>query len=174
MRELITNLESIQQLAEQRYDDFEVLRYMLEINEDISDSQIDAIVEAVAQPIVDAIDCKLCGNCCRSLDVYLTKQDAQTLADGIHVSLDNIMTLVDQESAQKVKEWGKFKARPCGFLKGNLCSVYAHRPETCRTYPMFTPDFRWTLDNMIDGASICPIIYNVLVTLVDEVHRFYQ
>lgn len=165
---LVTDLDQLKILATQHHDDFEVLGYMLELYEDVTDEQIDAWVVGIAQPIVDAIDCTQCANCCRSLDVYVTKADTQRLADGIHVSLDDIETIIDHNAAQKVNEWGKFNAKPCGFLKGMLCTVYEHRPETCRTYPAFTPDFRWTIDDTIEGASICPIIYNVLVTLYEE------
>jgi uncharacterized protein len=161
--EPVTDLEAIAQLAAQQHDNFQVMRYMLEAMTHISDEELDRMVDEVAAPVIAAIDCTQCGNCCRSLDVYLTPQDAQQLADGIDVPLHHIMTRhIDLESARAVGEWGKFKARPCAFLDGRLCSVYAHRPETCRTYPQFTPDFRWTLEDTIDGAHICPIIYNVL------------
>lgn len=146
------------------------MRYMLELADEYTDAQIDAIVDEIAQPIIAAIDCTQCGNCCRSLDVYLTPDDAARLARGIDVPLDTILSeYIDREAAQEVEEWGKFRARPCAFLKGKLCSVYAHRPETCRTYPALTPDFRWTLEDTIEGASLCPIIYNVLDAMVTKV-----
>lgn len=174
MTDLITDLDAIQRLADAHRDDFEVMRYTLELRDDLTDAQIDAAVEAIAAPIVAAIDCTQCANCCRSLDVYLTPDDAQRLADGIDVPLDAITTQhIDRAQASKVGEWGVFKQRPCAFLKGKLCSVYAHRPETCRTYPAFTPDFRWTLDDTIDGAAICPIIYNVLMRMTEQVETWY-
>lgn len=167
----ITDLDQLKLYAEARRDDFEVLGYMLELNLDVTDAQIDGWVEAVAKPIIDAIDCTKCANCCRVLDVYLTEDDATRLEPVIDVPLDSI---IDYESAKKVGEWGKFKAHPCGFLNGNLCSVYAHRPESCRAYPVFTPDFRWMVDDIIEGASICPIIYNVLVTLYQRIDELYE
>lgn len=171
---LITDPAQLPHLAKQRQDEFEVLGYLLELHYEVSDQQIDRWVDEIVQPIVDAIDCTQCANCCRSLDVYLTQQDAQQLSSGIDISLDEIMTHIDSDSAQQVGEWGKFQAKPCGFLNGKLCSVYAHRPETCRTYPVFTPDFRWTIDDTIEGASICPIIYNVLVTLYNRIDDLYN
>jgi Fe-S-cluster containining protein len=122
----------------------------------------------VAKPIVEAIDCTRCGNCCRSLDVYITPEDAQTLSEAVDVPVHAVMTrYVDLDSARRVGEWGKLRQHPCPFLRGSLCSVYAHRPQTCRTYPMFTPDFRWTLEDLIDGAALCPIIFNVLERMVE-------
>lgn len=166
----VTDLDQIHQLAAQRRDEFEVMRYTLEADDDLNDAELDMLVERIAAPIIAAIDCKQCANCCRKLDVYLTEQDVQRLADGIQIPVDEIITrFIDQESAAQVGEWGRFRARPCAFLNGSLCSVYLHRPESCRLYPAFTPDFRWTLADTIPGASLCPIIYNVLLALLDEV-----
>lgn len=171
---LILDLDQIARLAEERRDEFEVMRYMLTMDDDLDDAQIDTWVDAIAEPIRAAIDCTQCGNCCRSLDVYLTPNDAQNLAQGLDIPLDTVIeTYVDREAAVKFHEWGKFRARPCAFLKGNLCSIYPHRPETCRTYPQFTPDFRWVLDDLLDGAHLCPIIYNVLDAMVKKVDTLY-
>jgi hypothetical protein len=171
----ITDLETIARLAAERFDDFQVMRYMLEANEDISDADLDALVERIAAPIDAAIDCTQCANCCRGLDVHLTPDDAGRLADAIDVPLHEIeIRYIDRVSAGMVGEWGRFREKPCPFLKGKLCSVYGHRPETCRTYPAFTPDFRWTLEDTIDGAGLCPIIYNVLAALVDEIDALYK
>jgi uncharacterized protein len=154
---LITDLAQIQQLAHQRHDDFEVMMYMLQLDNDIDDATLDAQVEIVVQPIVAAIDCTQCANCCQVLDVYLTEADGDGLHDAVTIPLNEVF-----ESAEHIGEWGKLRSSPCRFLDGNLCSIYPHRPESCHIYPVFTPDFRWTLADLIDGAAICPIIYNVL------------
>lgn len=174
--QLVTDLDEIQRLTTERHDEFEVMRYLLEINEDIiSDEDLDVFVDQLAKPIVDAIDCTQCANCCRSLDVYLEAGDAQRLADGIDVPLDAIMTgYVDRERAEDFGEWGTFKAKPCAFLKGKLCSVYDHRPEACRAYPALTPYFRWSLEDTIEGAALCPIIYNMLDALSGQIDGLYQ
>ncbi|HLV36325.1 MAG TPA: YkgJ family cysteine cluster protein [Spirillospora sp.] len=172
---LLTDLNQIQQLAAQRHDEFEVMRYMLQADDDIDDAALDALVEQVAAPIIAAIDCTRCANCCRSLDVYLTEEDAQRLADAIHIPLEQVVVrYVDREAAREQGEWGRFRARPCAFLDDGLCAIYPHRPESCRLYPAFTPDFRWTLADTIAGAGLCPIIYHVLVAMlsrVDEIIR---
>jgi Fe-S-cluster containining protein len=168
--DIVTDLDTIRQLAAQHHDDFEVMRYMLEADDDLDDRLLDARVDAVAAPIIAAIDCTRCANCCRSLDVYLTEQDAHRLAEGIHIPVDAVITrYVDRDSAAEVEEWGKFSSRPCAFLQGRLCTVYHHRPESCRLYPAFTPDFRWTLADTIAGTALCPIICNTLIALLDQV-----
>jgi Fe-S-cluster containining protein len=161
------DLATIAAQAAQRQDEFEVLRYTIELLEDeLPDPALDALVEEVAAPIIAAIDCTQCANCCRSLDVYLTPADADRLAEGLHVPLEEVMARhVDRERASTEGEWGRIKAHPCPFLAGKLCSLYPHRPESCRLYPVFTPDFRWTLEDLLGGAGLCPIIYHVLDAL---------
>lgn len=172
---MITDLQKIQHLAAERHDEFEIMRYMLEFLDDIDDALLDRIVEDLAAPIIASIDCKQCANCCRSLDVYLTPDDAASLTAGIDIPLETIKThYIDRETAANEGEWGKFRTKPCTFLKGNLCSVYEHRPDSCRRYPQFTPDFRWTLADTIQGAALCPIIYNVLDQLAAQVDEIIK
>jgi len=163
---LITDLERIAQLATEQHDAFQVMRYMLE-RDSIPDAELDALVQAIAAPIIEAIDCLDCGNCCHQLDVYLTPADAERLAIGVDVPLDAIQTRYIDPAAD-VEEWGKLRAKPCAFLDDNFCTVYGHRPQSCRDYPAFIPNFRWMLPHIIDGAGLCPIIYNVLVRMIDE------
>jgi uncharacterized protein len=167
---LVTGLDEIRRRAAERHDEFEVMRYMLELNDDLSDAELDALVDHIAAPIIAAIDCTRCANCCRSLDVALTPADTDRLAQGINVPLDTILThYADHQRGQTLDEWAVMRGKPCPFLTGTFCSVYIHRPETCRLYPDFTPDFRWTLQHTIEGAGLCPIIYNVLSAMVEVV-----
>jgi hypothetical protein len=167
---LITDLDTLRQLAVERHDEFEVMRYTLEAEADLDDALLDAWIDTIAAPIVAAIDCTQCANCCRVLDVYLVEEDAHRLASGLLIPLEEVQTRYIDPAAE-VEEWGKLRQRPCAFLKGKLCSVYRHRPESCRLYPIFTPDFRWTLADTIAGAGICPIIYNVVSEVCAQVDR---
>jgi Fe-S-cluster containining protein len=169
--QLITDLDAIRRLTAEKWDEFEVMGYMLELYEDISDAEIDALVEQVAAPIREAIDCTQCGNCCRSLQVHLTREDVATLSAGIHITPDEIETqYLTTEGCAEIGEWARFKDIPCRFLADSRCTVYPHRPETCRAYPELTA-FRWLIDTYIEGAQLCPIIYNTLVAMVDEVDK---
>lgn len=166
---MIIGLDEIKVLAEQRKDEFDVMRYQLQYDDDLQDEDIDALAESVAQPIIAAIDCTKCANCCRNLDVQLGEDDLQRLAEGLNVPIEAIRQHVELIPSDDPDIVGIFKPKPCAFLTGNLCSVYAHRPTACRDYPQFTPDFRWMLNWMIEGAHLCPIIYNVLDVMVAKV-----
>lgn len=152
------NLELVTELP----DDYEAFRYYVEDYDELSDSELDALVEEIAAPIIKAVDCTQCANCCRSLDVYLTPGDAERLSQAVLIPLSEI---IDHPRAETEGEWGVFKQQPCAFLNEKLCSVYEHRPTSCREYPAFTPDFRWLLGDLLGGVGICPIIYHTIEEL---------
>lgn len=162
------DLDFIATEAVNRADDYDAFRYFVELDER-TDAELDALVEKIATSIITAIDCKQCANCCRSLDVYLTESDAEHLAAGSFIPLEQLLNdTVDRDRAAENGEWGVFRHKPCQFLKGKLCSVYEHRPESCRMYPVFTPDFRWTLEEILGGVGLCPIIYHTIEQLQRE------
>jgi Fe-S-cluster containining protein len=171
MNALEVDLTRIAELAAARHDEFEVLLYQLQNDDDIDDAKLDRVVEEIATPIRRAIDCTKCANCCRSIDIFIVPEDIEILAQGTGHTIMEVMTqfVENPDGGDEMK----LKSCPCRFLKGKLCSVYEHRPESCRSYPAFTPEFRWTLENTIQGASICPIIYNVLSELVERVDSLY-
>ncbi|GAB5492013.1 MAG: YkgJ family cysteine cluster protein [Phototrophicaceae bacterium] len=166
---LITDLDLLSTLADEKRDEFEVMLYQLQNDDDLDDMTIDAVANAIAQPIIEAIDCTECGNCCRNLDVQLGEDDLERLATGINIPISEIRQNVTVQDIDDPDIVGIFKAQPCTFLEGNLCTVYEHRPTSCRDYPQFTPDFRWMLGWMIEGSHLCPIIYNVLIEMLKQV-----
>ncbi len=162
------DLEFIAAEALNRADDYDAFRYFVELDER-TDAELDTLVEKIAAPIIAAIDCKQCANCCRSLDVYLTEADAERLAAGSFIPIEQLLNdTIDRDRAAANEEWGVFRHKPCQFLNGTLCSVYEHRPESCRMYPVFTPDFRWTLEEVLGGVGLCPIIYHTIEQLQRE------
>lgn len=170
MQSLVTNLDEMRRLAAERAASFAALREALEFDESLTDDALDSLVESIAEPIVAAIDCKHCANCCRSLDVCLIPPDIDRLSAGLRIPIEDVITLYADEDLGRVHgEWAVIPAHPCPLLSGNLCSIYAHRPHACRVYPQFTPDFRYNMDDTIEGASHCPIIYNVLTALVERI-----
>ncbi len=159
---LLTDLAHLQHIAQARADDYDAFRYYVELD-DRSDAELDALVERLAAPIVAAIDCTQCANCCHHLAVYLTPDDAARLNTAMDAA-----PYIEHERAQQAEEWGMLKASPCPFLAGKHCGVYPQRPESCRAYPEFTPDFRWQLGHILGGVGLCPIIYNVIEAVQAE------
>ncbi len=163
---LITDLDEMRRLADARRAEFDRMREALEFDGTLDDDALDALVEDIARPIVAAIDCKQCANCCRSLDVCLVPPDIDRLSTALLIPIEDVITrYADEGLGAEQDEWAVIPEKPCPFLSGKLCSIYQHRPHACRIYPQFTPDFRYNLEDTIEGASYCPIIYNVLSEL---------
>ena len=167
---LVTDLDEIRRLAAERFEEFDAMRQMFEFNGTLDDDAVDTLVEEIARPIIAAIDCKQCANCCRVLDVCLIPTDIDRLSTALDISIDDVVTRYANEDMGAVHgEWAVIPAKPCPFLKGKLCSIYEHRPHACRLYPQFTPDFRYNMEDTIEGAAYCPIIYNTLSELAARV-----
>jgi uncharacterized protein len=156
----MTDLTVLQDLAEAHYDEWDVMRHMLQFYDDLDDKKLDAIIDEMAAPIIAAIDCTRCANCCKLLPVEVRQEDAERLATALNLPFDEFVARYLGPHPDG-DAW-LFTPQPCPFLSGTLCSVYPHRPEGCRFYPGITPDFRWLLDDLIKSANVCPIVYNLL------------
>jgi uncharacterized protein len=79
---------------------------------------IDDIVKALSQKYFALIDCKECANCCRELELEFTEPELHTIANSMEQTIDEFKKRFVPEGTMK----------PCPALKGNLCSIYQHRP----------------------------------------------
>jgi len=108
------------------------------------------------------IDCKECGNCCRSLAVTIDKKELLAMANAKNDNMTDFerkFTVSDEDGDRVLKS-------PCPMLDGNLCSIYSHRPDTCRTFPhLEKPGFVSRLIGVIGSLSVCPIAFNVFEDL---------
>ncbi len=84
------DLDFIAAEAVRRFDDYQAFVHYVVLQEQ-SDEELDTLVERIAAPIVEAIDCTRCANCCRNLDIYLTEADGARLAEAIDVPLSSII-----------------------------------------------------------------------------------
>lgn len=169
MLPLETDVQRIAALAAQRRDEDLAFSHYIDIlweREERPDAELDALVAAIAADVIPHIDCTACANCCRLIPVGLTPDDIPGLAAALGLAPpDVIARFVDRAAGAGHGEWGVLRGPPCPLLDGTLCSVYPHRPQACRDYPAFTPDFRWLRDAILDGVGICPIIFNVVERL---------
>jgi Fe-S-cluster containining protein len=121
---------------------------------------IDDVVKALSQKYFALIDCKECGNCCRSLELEFTEPELYTIAKSMEQSIDEFKKRFVVEGIMK----------PCPALKGNLCSIYEDRPDVCRSYPhLEQPGFTLRLYGVLDNIRICPIAFNAFEELKAKV-----
>jgi Fe-S-cluster containining protein len=167
-----TNLDQIAALAAQSHDDTRAFSHYIDImweREGRSDAELDALVDSIAATVIPHIDCTECANCCRSIAVGLIPDDVPPLARALDTTPQRVIAeWVDRKAGSQWGEWGMIRESPCSLLRGTLCSVYAQRPQSCRDYPAFTPNFRWLKDEIMRGAGKCPIIFNVIERLKDR------
>lgn len=93
--------------------------------------------------------CTACGNCCSGPSGYVTFTDAEAddIAAALHLSRERFLDAYTTDtpvgrSLREVRPLGR-DGYDCVFLDRDtspgkaLCSIYAHRPEQCRTWPFW-------------------------------------
>ena len=81
--------------------------------------------------------------CCRNLNVFLYPYDVIRLKQGLNISSDDfldryvdVVLRPDNYFPEVVLRMSRNQEKTCPFLKESGCSVYADRPDTCRTFPI--------------------------------------
>lgn len=122
--------------------------------------ELDVIAHSVYDDINAAIDCTLCGNCCKSLVINVAKEEINPLAAHLNLSVEDTKEKYIEESQQ-----GNcfINTIPCHFLADNRCTIYEQRFTECRDFPhLHKPGFKARLSGTLMHYGRCPIIYNVI------------
>ena len=161
---LITSLEEISQLA--LTNETENIRFKSFLQQ--SDNKlIDSLVQELNAVVEAQIDCTLCGNCCKTLMINVTEQEADDLAS--HKKQSRVE--FDRQYLEKSTHGMMLmNTIPCPFLQENICSVYKHRFAGCREFPgLHLPEFTGRLFSVFMHYGRCPIIFNVVEQLKEAV-----
>ncbi len=127
---------------------------------------IDTMVSALNDKIEPAIDCTSCGNCCKTLMINVSEEEAAVLSRYLQQPLETVK--------ERYLEKGMFNhyvisQMPCHFLEGTRCSIYTQRFSGCREFPaLHIPGFIQRLFTVLMHYGRCPIIYNVVEALKKE------
>lgn len=149
-----TDLASIKQLSAEHEDENWAFRSWLRHHEP---DNIDELIKSLSQKYFALIDCTQCANCCRTLELEVTRSEIHTIAESLGKSI---------EAFEKQSMSEGYVRPPCPMLKEQLCSIYEHRPEICRSYPhLEKPDFLFRLMGVIGNLSVCPIAFNAFEEL---------
>ena len=165
---LITDLNIIKRIAEEKQEENDLFRIFLKQQEDDS---IDSLVHQINDRVTPKIDCTQCGNCCKSLMINITNQEA--------ISLSNHLQITETELKDKYIEQSEqgqliMNTIPCHFLENTTCSIYEQRFTECREFPhLHKPHFSGRLFGTLQYYGICPIIFNVVEKLKEAVD-FYD
>jgi len=156
---LITNLLEIARLSERnRKANFD-FRAKLKWKVD-DEALLDSQVHALYQEIANKIDCRTCGNCCKTYDIIVSDDDISRLSKAVGTTIDQFKNQYLKNAADS--DGLCFKVKPCPFLKNNVCDQYEDRPEVCREYPHLNKnEFLGRTWSVIDNCSTCPHVFNV-------------
>jgi Fe-S-cluster containining protein len=127
---------------------------------------IDALVTALDKNISPEIDCTTCGNCCKSLMIVVSDEEADTLSEQLQQERKEFDEHYLEKGSNGMMIINKM---PCHFLSDNKCTVYEHRFAGCREFPaLHVPQFNKRLFTTFMHYDRCPIIFNVMERLKDE------
>ena len=132
------------------------------------DEDIDNQVHAINAKVETAVDCTRCGNCCRSLMINVKPEEVDSIAVLMKQPPSVIKEKYIEESMQ-----GQLiiNTIPCHFLADNKCSIYEHRFTECRDFPhLHKPGFVRRFSGTVMHYGSCPIIYNVIELLKEEMN----
>lgn len=161
MKHIETDLKKIARLAEQNTDENISFRSFLKSQDA---EKIDRIVHKLHGDISSQIDCRECGNCCKVYETSITDADIEKMA-GIKAMTkeDFISRYVKKDSFDNTLY---LKDTPCIFLDGKVCSIYADRPQECRSYPhTHKKGFISRTLGVIENYETCPIVFNLYESL---------
>ncbi len=162
---LVTDLTKIKQIAEEKQAENDLFRDFLKQQDD---EAIDSMVHTLTETITPQIDCTQCGNCCKSLMINITKEETDQLASHLQISETQ---LIDQYIEQSEQGQMIINTIPCHFLKETSCSIYEHRFTECREFPhLHKPHFTGRLFGTMQYYEICPIIFNVVEKLKEDLY----
>ena len=149
-----TNLLTISLLSNSREQENERFKLFMQ---PIDSSQVDSKVLELNNTISPKIDCTQCGNCCKSLMIIVSEEEANELSTTLKQTRENF----DNQYLEKgTSGMLLINTIPCTFLSENKCTVYDHRFAGCREFPaMHLPNFKQRLFTSFMHYHRCPIIF---------------
>ncbi|MDZ4799859.1 MAG: YkgJ family cysteine cluster protein [Bryobacteraceae bacterium] len=163
---VVTDLVQIQRLGEKKRPENERLRKHMKRH-----NFPDRRLRKLAEDVEAQFDCSACANCCRVATARITERDVLKVAKFIGVTPARFLA----DYTTQTEDEGLVLRRTdtgCVFLEGNLCTVYEARPHTCQDFPHTVRgdgSFVSRMWDFKDRAVYCPIVYNTLEAVKDEV-----
>ena len=160
-----TDLNIIAELADEREEENYAFRSFLKTKDS---TQIDSIVHKLNEEISAAINCTTCGNCCSKLMISITEKEKNFF--GKHFDLPQ--PEAEEKYLSTAMDGNAIMCNmPCVFLNEKKCSVYEDRFTDCREFPhLHQEGFTSRLFSVIRSYAMCPIVFNVVEELKDELN----
>lgn len=163
---MLTDLVQIERIGNKKRAENERLRKHLKRHA-IADRRL----RRLAEGIEDQFNCSECANCCKVATARLADRDIPKLARYLGVGYNEFLRKYTVDDPEE----GRVLARNengCVFLDGKFCTVYDARPHTCQDFPHTVRgdgSFVSRMWDFTDRACYCPIVYNTLEAVKEEV-----
>lgn len=116
------------------------------------------------------LKCITCANCCRQLSPVFTEQDIKKIAKRQKKTPAALIKQYFRKSRES--EGFVLRRMPCPFLRDNKCSIYAIRPETCKTFPHLTHD---NIEGhpllAFENTRVCPQVFLTIKELRENFEK---
>jgi len=128
---------------------------------------VDNIVQQLNNEISAKIDCTKCGNCCKTLMINVSEQEADHLSNYLQLNRTDFDVQYLEKGSNGMMLMNSI---PCSFLSDTKCSVYEYRFEGCREFPaMHLPGFSKRLFTTLMHYGRCPIIFNIVEEMKGQI-----
>lgn len=160
---MITDLQNIKNIASEKHQENIDFQDFLKFQDGIL---LDNLVENINKKTESSIDCTQCGNCCKSLMINVSEDEANDLSQHLQTDRESFDATYLEEGSNGLMLMNTI---PCNFLSDNKCTVYTHRFAGCKEFPaMHLPNFKQRLFTTFMHYERCPIIFNVVESLKTE------
>ena len=157
------NLLAIATIASEKEEENDAFRSFLKWQDA---DLVDVLVHQLNVRISAEIDCTACGNCCKTLMISIAEPERAVFADHFNI---NQQQAEESFLAKGMAGDTIMSTMPCIFLDNNKCSIYEKRFSDCREFPHLHKDgFTKRLFSVIYSYGMCPIVFNVVEALKDE------
>lgn len=155
------NLDTIKAVAQKRKEENANFKIKLK---GIPTKKVDELVRQLNDEVSAAIDCTVCGNCCKQLEPPVDQEEIERLAKTKNSDVEKfIEKYVGKEVSTNIQF---LKCQPCIFLEHTKCGVYEQRPASCADYPhLHRPNFKYRWKSVMANYAMCPIVFNVVEQL---------
>jgi len=150
-----------QRFEQQNYE----FRTFLKIHAD--DDELDSQFSKLHKELFTNYDCSKCANCCRTYNVVLDNDEIKEIVQFLKITQGEFTTKYLVSADTDGEKQYKFKHKPCSFLDDDeKCQIQDCKPNVCKDYPFTDKPRRLSsMYSVIDHASVCPIVFEILEKL---------